>query len=75
MKPETYTFTCSDGQHLSQILYLEYGYVDSELLFEVIDLNIGVSEKPLLLTAGTQIQLPKKDPPIVPSIPIQTLWD
>ena len=75
MPPNTYEFHCQDGQNLSQILYQEYGYVDSELLFEVIDLNQGLSARPLVLQIGTTIYLPKKDPPIVPTIEIQTLWD
>lgn len=73
--PGTYFFECRDGQTLSQILHQEYGYIDSNLLFEVLDLNQGLSSLPLILTVGTTITLPKKESPIVPTIPIVTLWD
>ena len=74
MPPETYEFTTRDGQNLSQILVQEYGYVNSELLFEVLDLNQGLAEQPLVLPIDIMIILPVKELPAVPTIPVQTLW-
>lgn len=75
MPPETYIFKTRDGQTLSQILYQEYGYIDSDLLYEVLDLNPGLSELPYVLREGTEIKLSLKEPPFVESISVATLWD
>ena len=70
---ETYGFICRDGQNLSQILYQEYGYVDSSLLFEVLDLNPGLSSFSFILSIGTRILLPVKVLPDVPTIEVERL--
>ena len=71
---EAYIFVCRDGQNLSQILSQEYGYVDSEILLEVLDLNPGLSGLPFILQIETEVILPIKELPDVPTIVVETLW-
>ena len=70
----TYFFECRDGQHLSQIIHQELGYINSEILLEVLKLNPGLAGKPLMLQIGTTIILPVKTETEVPAIEVKTLW-
>lgn len=73
--PNTYFFECQDGQTLSQILYQEYGYANSELLNEVVSLNgQHIDTFARKLTIGITLILPIKTTDEIPTITVKTLW-